>query len=126
MGTTQDFSHIDVRGFAAEVKALRKEADAALGPDDIAHMRKLELAATACSAALSTLKRLTLVLSATTSSPSPTPTRRAILSPMRCGMSIQPALFQLRMRPVPQSCVTTCCTRAAVALGSTPSELPSR
>jgi fatty acid desaturase len=50
MGTTRDFSHIDVRGFAAEVKALRKEADAALGPDDIAHMRKLELAATACSA----------------------------------------------------------------------------
>jgi seryl-tRNA(Sec) selenium transferase len=36
------------------------------------------------------------------------------------------ALFQLRMRPSPHSCVTTCCTRAAVVRGSTPSELPSR
>ena len=78
------------------------------------------------SAALSTLKTLTLVESATTSSPAPAPTSCAILSPTRCGSVIQPALFQLPMRPWPHSCVTTCCSRAAVARGSTPSELPSR
>ena len=67
---------------------------------------------TMVSAALSTLKRLTLVESAHTTSPGPAPTSRAILSPMRPGSSIQCALFQLRMRPVPHSSFTTCCTRA--------------
>ena len=78
------------------------------------------------AAALSTLKRLTEVESATTSSPGAAPTSRPILSPTRRGSSIQPALFQLRIRPWPHSRVTTSCTRAAVARGSTPSELPSR
>ncbi len=67
------------------------------------------------SAADNTLNRLTLVESATTSSPGPTPTSGAILSPMRCGSAIQPAVFQLPIRPWPHSCATTWATRAAVA-----------
>ena len=83
-------------------------------------------AAAMASAADSTLNRLTLVESVTTSSPARAPTRRAILSPTRCGSSIQPALFHLRMSPSPHSRRTTCATRSGAARGSTPSELPSR
>ena len=46
--------------------------------------------------------------------------------PMRAGMSIQSASFQLRIRPWPHSRVTTSARRAAVALGRAPRELPSR
>ena len=56
-------------------------------------------ARTRSSAALKTLYRLTDVESATTNSPASAPTSRAILSPTRCGRSIQPALFQLPICP---------------------------
>lgn len=33
---------LDWRGFMAELQALRSEIDAQLGPDDLAHLRKIE------------------------------------------------------------------------------------
>ncbi len=72
------------------------------------------------SAALRALNRFTDVASATTSSPAPAPTSRAILSPTRCGMSIQPALFQLRISPRPHSSSTTRRTRAAASWATRP------
>jgi hypothetical protein len=72
------------------------------------------------------LKTLSDVESATLTSPTPAPTSAAILSPMRCGRSIQPAEFQLRMRPSPHSRDATSASRAGVRRGSAPSELPSR
>ena len=78
------------------------------------------------SAALSTLNRLTEVLSVATTSPAPAPIRRAILSPTWPGIWNQPCLFQLWIRSVPHSCVTTSATRAGALAGITPSELPSR
>ena len=74
----------------------------------------------------STLKRLMEVLSVATTVPGAAPIRRAILSPTRPGMVNQPFLFQLWIRSVPHSRVTTSATRAGVARGITPSELPSR
>ena len=62
-------------------------------------------AAAICVAADSTLYRFTEVESATTSSPAPAPTSRAILSAIRCDSVIQPASFQLRIRPSPHSVV---------------------
>ena len=51
--------------------------------------------------------------SATITSPGPAPISRAILSPTRADCAIQPAVFQLRTRPLPHSSVTTAATRAA-------------
>ncbi|MDT4872373.1 hypothetical protein FQZ97_1075510 [compost metagenome] len=83
-------------------------------------------AAARCSAADKTLNRLTEVLSVATTVPGSAPIRRAILSPTFCGMANQPFLFQLWIRSVPHSRVTTSATRAGAAAGITPSELPSR
>ena len=83
-------------------------------------------AAAICVAADSTLYRFTDVESATTTSPAAAPTSCAILSAIRCDSVIQPASFQLRIRPSPHSVSTTCRTRAAAARGNGPSELPSR
>jgi len=78
------------------------------------------------SAALSTLYRLMEVLSVHTTSSLPAPMKGASWLPRRCGRSNQLAVFHERIRSVPHSRVTTSATRAAAALGSTPSELPSR
>jgi len=80
----------------------------------------------AATAALTSLWRFTEVLSVTTTSPGRAPIRRAILSPTRRGAAYQPAPFQLRTRPLPHSSSTAAATRAGVAAGSAPSELPSR
>ncbi len=71
------------------------------------------------------LKMFSEVASVMTSSPSFAPSRPASLSPSRDGSSNQPAVFQLRIRPVPHSWVMTSAARAAAARGITPSELPS-
>lgn len=76
-------------------------------------------------AALSTLNRLTEVESAATHSPGRAPTSAPMRSPTRCGSAIQPASFQLRIRPSPHSRCTAAATRAGVARGNAPSELPS-
>ena len=73
-----------------------------------------------------TLKRLTVVESAAMTSPLPAPISVAILSPVRCGMEIQSAPFQLVMRSLPHSMSTTLATRSRARLVSAPSELPSR
>ncbi len=78
------------------------------------------------SAAEMSLNRFTETLSQAITSWAGAPTSGAILPPMRCGMEIQSAEFQLRMRSWPHSCATTSASRAGVALGSMPSELPSR
>ncbi|KAG1249682.1 hypothetical protein G6F65_019035 [Rhizopus arrhizus] len=77
------------------------------------------------SAAAKALKIFSDVVSVTTSSPSRAPSRLPSLSPRRAGNSNQPAVFQLRIRPVAHSCVMTSAARAAAAFGLTPSELPS-
>jgi hypothetical protein len=66
------------------------------------------------------------VLSVATTSPAPAPMSCAILSPSVWGSANQPALFQLRIRPSPHSCVTAAATRAGALAGMTPNELPSR
>ncbi|MNV87663.1 hypothetical protein D3C71_1818030 [compost metagenome] len=78
------------------------------------------------AAAVSTLNRLIEVVSVNTSSSWRAPTQGANWLPRRCGRSTQPALFQEVIRSCAHSCCTTCATRAAVALGARPSELPSR
>ncbi len=45
-----DFSKIDAEGFVQELQALRRELDASLGEDDLAHLRKLERWGRACTA----------------------------------------------------------------------------
>ena len=55
-----------------------------------------------------------------------TPINAAMRAPRRCGRSIQPASFQLRIRRCPHSCATVCESCAGAAAGSAPSELPSR
>ncbi|MNN77555.1 hypothetical protein D3C81_1940270 [compost metagenome] len=77
------------------------------------------------SPAASALKMFSDVVSVTTSSPSRAPSRLPSLSPRRAGNSNQPAVFQLRIRPVPHSWVMTPAARAAAAFGITPRELPS-
>ncbi len=76
-------------------------------------------------AALRTLYRFTEVESAATHSPGRAPTSAPMRSPTRCGSVIQPASFQLRIRPSPHSCRTAAATRAGVARGNAPRELPS-
>ncbi len=68
-------------------------------------------------AALSSLNRFTDVESPTITSPGPAPISRAILSAMRCDKVIQPAVFQLRIRPSPHSLSATAAILAAVAAG---------
>ena len=78
------------------------------------------------SAATSTLYRLTDVESAQMTSSAAAPISRAILPPTRRGASIQPAAFHEPISPRPHSSSTTAASRAGVAAGSAPSELPSR
>ena len=66
------------------------------------------------------------MLSPTATVPGAAPITRAILAAMRSARSIQPASFQLRIRPSPHSRPTTSARRACVARGRAPSELPSR
>jgi fatty acid desaturase len=49
MKNAADFSHVDLDAFARDVRALRAEADAQLGPEDVAHLRKIKLWADVCS-----------------------------------------------------------------------------
>ncbi len=76
-------------------------------------------------AAAASLNRLTEVESLTTTSPGWAPIRRAILSPMAWGASIQLS-FQARIRRSPHWCSTASRRWAAVRLGKRPRELPSR
>jgi hypothetical protein len=85
-----------------------------------------DLVACTRKAALSTLNRLIEVVSVTTTSPSPAPIKPAKRLPKRSDNSRQPALFQLRIKPLPHSSATTACARANAATGRAPRELPSR
>ncbi len=78
------------------------------------------------AAATSNLNRFTEVESATITSCGLAPISGAILAPIRCGAPIQSRLFQLRISSSPHSSVDHLRWRAAAALGSGPSELPSR
>lgn len=44
-----DFSHVDLDAFARDVRALRAEADAAMGEEDIRHLRKIITLGNLCS-----------------------------------------------------------------------------
>src|SRR4051795_1922324 len=61
-----------------------------------------------------------------TTVPAGAPMRRAMRSPTWRGCVIQPAVFQPRMSCSPHSSVMTRAMRALAAIGSAPSELPSR
>ena len=64
------------------------------------------------SAALSSLNRLTLMLSQAITSSARAPISRAILAPTLTGRSIQSCVFQLRIKSVPHSSVIARCTRS--------------
>src|SRR5688572_5395118 len=74
----------------------------------------------AAAPALRALNRLIDVESATINSPGRAPTSVAILSPIRCARVIQPALFQLRMSPLPHSSSITPLMRAPAVFGRAP------
>ncbi len=78
------------------------------------------------SATPSALKIFTEVESAAITVPPGAPSRRPILSPTRSDRPIQPASFHDRMSPWPHSWPMTAARRPGVAIGSGPSELPSR
>ena len=84
------------------------------------------VAACKATAALSTLNRFTDVESPTLTSSGAAPISGAMAAPVRAARSIQPASFQLRMRPSPHSFVASAASRAGVRRGNAPSELPSR
>ncbi|MCY1465555.1 hypothetical protein D9M71_837170 [compost metagenome] len=66
-----------------------------------------DLVACTRSAALSTLNRLIEVVSVTTTSPARAPINPARRLPKRSDKSRQPAVFQLRIRPLPHSWAIT-------------------
>jgi fatty acid desaturase len=49
--TRDPFAHVDREAFARDLDALRAEAERELGPEDVAHLRKLERWGRACAAA---------------------------------------------------------------------------
>ena len=120
---------VDLAGGGRRMRMVERDGIEAALDDDVAllvlthgHYKTAEL----FDMKAISLNRSTDVESATITSPAAAPTSRAILSPTRVGAPIQSRVVQPWTREAPHSSCTAAATRAGVALGKAPRELPAR